>query len=121
MLKLLTSRLYREKVTIAKMVKLYCRLVHLSNGEMCEECNELLNYAHKRIDLCQYSVDKPVCNKCPIHCYKKDMREKIRQVMRFSGPRMIRYHPFLAIMHILDKFKEAPNVPNKKRIVLKNN
>ncbi len=41
------------------------------------------------------------CSKCPIHCYKPKMREHIREVMRYSGPRMIFYHPIIAIKHML--------------------
>ncbi len=40
---------------------------------------------------------KTFCANCKVHCYKPQMREQIRQVMRFSGPRMLLYHPVLAI------------------------
>lgn len=43
---------------------------------------------------------KTTCKKCPVHCYSPDMREKIRAVMRYSGPRMIFLHPFAAIRHL---------------------
>lgn len=38
------------------------------------------------------------------------MREKIRRVMRFSGPRMIFHHPVAAMRHVIETKKE------KKRI-----
>ena len=34
------------------------------------------------------------------------MREKIRAVMRFSGPRMIFHHPLMAICHVIETKKE---------------
>lgn len=34
------------------------------------------------------------------------MREKIRKVMRYSGPRMILYHPITAIRHVIENKKE---------------
>ena len=37
------------------------------------------------------------------HCYKPEMRERIRQVMRYSGPRMITKHPVAAIRHLLGR------------------
>ncbi|MFN3305760.1 MAG: nitrous oxide-stimulated promoter family protein, partial [Candidatus Kapaibacteriota bacterium] len=64
MLKLITSRLYREKVTITEMIKLHCRKVHNHGGGLCEECSELLSYALKRIEYCPFSIDKPACNQC---------------------------------------------------------
>ena len=30
------------------------------------------------------------------------MREEVREVMRHSGPRMLRRHPLLAVAHLLD-------------------
>ena len=43
--------------------------------------------------------------------YKRaqDMRNKIREVMRFSGPRMIFHHPILAIKHLVQTRKEKKN------------
>ncbi len=114
---MLFSRIHREKVTIQKMIEIYCTMNHSTNGSLCIECSELLGYAHKRLEYCPYSNDKPACNKCPIHCYRRDMREKVKKVMRFSGPKMIFRHPFLAIMHLVDKRKEPPTLKNlsKKR------
>jgi hypothetical protein len=34
------------------------------------------------------------------------MREKIKEIMRFSGPRMIFYHPIMAIRHLIESKKE---------------
>ncbi|MCX7908331.1 MAG: nitrous oxide-stimulated promoter family protein [Ignavibacteria bacterium] len=111
-MKLLFSRLYREKLTIEKMIKLFCKFKHYSNGRICNECEKLLRYAIDRIEHCPYSVLKPVCNKCPIHCYKKEMRAKVIAVMRFSGPRMLRYHPILAMLHLVDKQKSVHKINN---------
>ena len=41
-----------------------------------------------------------------VHCYQTEMREKIRQVMRFSGPRMLLYHPALALWHVACSVRE---------------
>ena len=40
-------------------------------------------------------------DKCPVHCYRPEMKERIRMVMRWSGPRMIIYHPIAAIKHLM--------------------
>ena len=34
------------------------------------------------------------------------MREQIRRVMLFSGPRMIFYHPVLAVRHVIESKRE---------------
>jgi hypothetical protein len=37
---------------------------------------------------------------CPVHCFKPEMREKIKTVMRFSGPLMIYRHPIIGLQHL---------------------
>ena len=93
------SKIEREKRTIELMIKIYCRKKH-KNKELCEECKDLLEYAHKRLSFCKFGEEKTTCGKCPIHCYKKDMREKVKMVMRFSGPRLIIYNPIELIRHM---------------------
>ena len=96
------SRAHREKKTVRAMVELYCIAHHGARGALCVDCQELLAYSHERIDKCPLIEDKPTCAKCRIHCYDKSRREQIRQVMRYSGPRMLVRHPALAIHHMID-------------------
>ena len=49
---------------------------------------------------------KTFCSVCKTHCYKPEMREQIRQVMRWSGPRMLFHHPVLAIRHLVETRKQ---------------
>ena len=96
------SRIEREKVTIGHMIRIYCHHHH-PGGNLCDDCQGLLEYAHQRVDKCIFGADKPVCAECKVHCYKKDMREKVREVMRYAGPRMLLRYPVLAVMHMIDK------------------
>ena len=93
------TRIESEKNTVAKMVRIYCKY-HEHNKHLCDNCHQLLEYAYQRLNYCKYGETKPTCRKCPIHCYKPDMREKMRAVMRFAGPRMIFFHPIIAIRHL---------------------
>ena len=89
------------------MIAMYCRDHH---GEEvgrdpdghCPECAELMAYARLRLDKCRYGADKPTCAKCTTHCYKPALRERVREVMRYSGPRMLKRHPVLAVAHLVD-------------------
>ncbi len=96
----------REKETIRKMVEIYCWKVHKrKRGELCPECKSLLDYAYKRLDSCPFGQEKPTCKKCPVHCYSPSMRKKVKEVMRFSGPRLLIYDPFGWLLHeIKEKF-----------------
>ena len=96
-------RLAREKETVSKMIALYCRKKHASApSQLCRDCHALEITAHQRIERCPYGAAKPTCARCPIHCYRPGQRDAIRQVMRYAGPRMLIYHPRLAVLHMLD-------------------
>jgi hypothetical protein len=104
------GRLERERRTIRAMVAIYCRAHHGVRG-LCEGCAALQAYADARLDRCPYGSSKPTCFNCPVHCYKPAMREAVREVMRFAGPRMLRRHPVLAIRHMLDGSRRAESPP----------
>ena len=106
------SRINREKNTIRAMVQIYCRHHHKSKKILCDECSKLEAYAFTKLSKCNFGSEKPVCNKCTIHCYHKDYREKIKQVMRFSGPKMLIKNPILAIWHFIDA-RHLPKSKNK--------
>ena len=99
----MNKRIEREKRTVSVMIGMYCHHHHSAKNGVCPECKELNNYAIKRTSYCHFGEDKPVCVKCPVHCYKPEKREEIKKVMRYVGPRMIYTHPYLAVMHIIDK------------------
>ena len=98
------DRIESEKKTVGMMVRLYCRRYE-GNKKLCQDCSQMLSYAKARLDRCKFGNEKPTCKKCPIHCYKPDMREKMRTLMRWAGPRMMIYHPIEAIKHLIrEKF-----------------
>ena len=91
----------KEKKLIPVMIKKYCRGKHGTKGkELCEECKALTEYALFRLEKCPFKVNKKFCSFCKIHCYKPDMREKIKDVMKWSGPRMIFTHPVFTFKHV---------------------
>lgn len=97
------NRLIDDTSTVTTMIKIYCNGNHGSlKGDLCDECIELAQYAEQRIKNCRFGEKKPVCGKCTVNCYKPQMREKIRNVMRYSGPRMI-LHPLMLFNHIKHK------------------
>jgi hypothetical protein len=96
-------RLATEKRTVRIMIELYCTAHHHPQTEICVNCEGLGVYALRKIDRCPFHEAKPVCADCKIHCYETGMRAQIREVMRYSGPKMILHHPWLAAMHVLNK------------------
>ena len=82
----------KEQYVVEEMIRLYCRKKHPKEKQRSQKC--------------PFMEEKTFCANCKVHCYKPEMREQIRQVMRFSGPRMLLYHPVLAIWHLVCSNKE---------------
>ncbi len=90
----------REKNIVSKMIRIYCHSKHNQQNTLCSDCLQLENYAHKRLEHCPFGESKPACRKCTIHCYKPELRQRIQEIMRFSGPRMLLYHPTDVLLHL---------------------
>ena len=92
-----------EKTILAFMIDMYCKGNHKSmrpdKNTMCPECKELSDYAIFRTEKCPFMETKTFCSACKVHCYNKEHKERIRQVMRYCGPRMLFSHPILTIKH----------------------
>lgn len=115
------NRIEKEKKIVALMIGLYCKKKHVqslsgletdnsnlkihihNSNSLCPECKALLRYAEARLDHCRFGEQKRACRYCSVHCFKPDMRERMRQMMRFSGPRMIFYAPLVAIRHLFHR------------------
>ena len=131
----------REKQVMELMIRLYCRKNHgeqrrkelYSSGSavssdleqmgedstqrknaLCSECRALRDYAMLRIEKCPFMETKTFCSNCKVHCYKPEMKEKIRRVMRYSGWRMLFVDPVQAIRHVIETIRE------KKRLEKEN-
>ena len=103
----------REKQLVSQMIALYCKKNHGGEG-LCPDCAALDAYARQRSDRCPFMETKTFCSNCTVHCYKPEMREKIRAVMRFSGPRMIFHHPIPAVRHVIETKKEKRRLEKGK-------
>jgi hypothetical protein len=117
--RLATPRLSREQRTMAAMLRIYCRDQHPQAARnaagLCTECEALALYARQRLAGCPYGPDKPTCANCRIHCYGPQQREQARVMMRYAGPKMLLRHPWLAIAHLIDGRRAAPEKPRNKR------
>lgn len=98
------TRIAKEKEVVGKMIAVYCRGSghggEHGRGALCPECAALMEYACKRLDHCRFGEEKTFCKHCPVHCYSREMKARIRTVMRYSGPRMMLYHPWTALGHL---------------------
>ena len=114
----LAAKRAEEAEMVSQMIALWCDGHHrgsVAGGEgaaesvvvrlgrrdvtLCPDCAELRAYALARIERCPHMGTKSFCSVCPTHCYRPEMRERIREVMRWAGPRMLRYQPIPALRH----------------------
>jgi hypothetical protein len=109
-----SGRIGRERRTIEAMVTIYCHGKH-GGKELCPECGELLSYCDRRLELCPFKEEKPICFNCSVHCYNTQMRERIKPVMYYSGPRLLLRHPVLAIQHLADERRRPTLKPARVR------
>lgn len=115
------GRLRREWRTLDAMIAITCRgRGHERPAEgrraLCPACAELRAYAEQRLLRCPFGETKPTCNHCRVHCYRPEMRERVREVMRYAGPKMLLRHPVLALLHlVVDDRRPAPERPIRRR------
>lgn len=99
------NRIERDQHTIRLMVDLYCRKrLHLT--VMPADYQALADYACRRLAHCRWGEEKPACKDCPVHCYAPEMRRKMQEVMRWTGPRMLWYSPRATFRHFWQSLKE---------------
>ena len=133
----------REQEIVSQMIALYCKGNHSAcrsaplreqdgdiqqvregaaprgrgSGErrdLCPECAELEAYARTRSERCPFMEEKTFCSNCTVHCYRPGMRERIRAVMRYAGPRMLFHHPAMAIRHMIESQRERRRIRSSR-------
>lgn len=105
--------LEQERATVQAMIHIFCKAKH-KGDPLCQNCLELSKYADQRLEKCPYGEGKPTCQNCPIHCYQKEMRARVKEVMRFAGPRMIWHHPVMAIHHLIHNRKVPGEIISRR-------
>jgi hypothetical protein len=98
----LTNAQTKDLKLLFNFVRIYCGAKHgdqiktniqvknitVRETYLCRECAEVARHALAKRRNCLLEP-KPSCKKCIVHCYGRDYRERIREIMAFSGRRMI--------------------------------
>ena len=87
-----------EENTTLQMDEEQFRVVPLEKYPVCAECREFLLYAFERRLRCPLE-EKPRCKHCHVHCFRPGHREKVREIMRFSGQYLVRRGRFDLLWH----------------------
>ncbi len=105
----------QEHQTMQLMLTMYCKAHHDYNGALCNICEEVSQYSYARLQSCPFKESKPTCGNCTVHFYKTQMRDRVKRVMRYAGPRMLFIHPIKAIQHLIQSKRQPPKIRNKKK------
>ena len=111
--------LRKDLKTLALFIFIYCRHKHpkaakapaalkthdvqaLARREipLCEDCSRLLAHAFTKRTHCPMSP-KPACKHCPSHCYHPAYRARIREVMKYSGKKLLLSGRLDYLFHLL--------------------
>ena len=95
------SRIAHEKKTVELMIRLYCRKKE-KNKILCTDCEELLRYAHARLDLCPFGDKKGACNELHGTLLQACPARTNATGNAFFRPRMLFYAPWQTIRHLLN-------------------
>lgn len=110
----LVEKREREKAMVSDMIRVYCKGNHVAydkkNKRLCKECQALDDYARMRSEKCPFMETKTFCSNCKVHCYKPEMRQRIKEVMCYSGPRMLFVHPIACIRHLAETSNEKKQI-----------
>ena len=87
---------------IGKFVEIYCAGNHLIVGKnpfllpenlgklrLCIQCAEFMDYAVARRLRCPLEREKPTCKHCRIHCYAEPQLAKVKEIMAYSGRKLM--------------------------------
>lgn len=98
----LTKHQKKDIRLIGKFVEVYCAGKHgaverspfalpadLGPRQVCPDCAGFMAYAIAKRMKCPLEAEKPTCKHCRIHCYGKTEREKVREIMAYSGRRLM--------------------------------
>lgn len=98
----LTKQQKSDIKLIGKFVEVYCVGKHgdavrspfalpedLGQRKICTECADFMEYAVTKRIKCPLEAEKPSCKHCRIHCYAKEQRDKVREIMAYSGRKLM--------------------------------
>jgi hypothetical protein len=108
----------RDLRILASFIRIYCKHQHADAvkapadlkthdveeicGEklwLCPDCQKLLAHAFYKRSHCPMDP-KPQCKDCPSHCYNPLYRQQIREVMMFSGRKLLLSGRFDYLLHL---------------------
>ncbi len=113
-------RVLKDLLLLIKFVEVYCHSHHADRSDrkdvdlkthdikeltgknvcLCPDCRKLLAHALVKRTVCPMQP-KPSCKHCPRHCYHPKYRQQIRDVMKYSGRKLVMHGRVDYLLHLL--------------------
>ena len=114
------KKVFKDLLILIKFVEVYCHDRHagasamnqlvLKNHDLkeltgklpklCPDCQKLLAHALVKRSVCPMEP-KPTCKHCPRHCYHPRYRQQMREVMKYSGKKLVLSGRIDYLIHLL--------------------
>lgn len=95
----------KDRKTLEAIGFIYCRAHHDGTKDaagLCPSCRETVDATLARTEVCPFGHESN-CQDCTIHCQRGEARSRIREMMRYSAPRMALHHPLMTAEYLRKK------------------
>ena len=75
-------------------------------ADLCPSCREAIMSTLERASSCP-NGHSGNCQDCSIKCQRGESQKRIKEIMRYSAPRMAIRHPLMTIEYLRKKFRHA--------------
>lgn len=96
----------RDLKTLEAIGRIYCKAHHQGTEQdeagLCPSCREAVESTFARAANCPNHQTNN-CEDCEVKCQRGDAQKRIKQIMRYSAPRMIFCHPLMTLEYLRKK------------------
>ena len=101
----MSERADKDRRTLEAIGRIYCSAHHddaKDEAGLCPSCRETVAATLARTEACPYDHEGN-CQDCDIHCQRGEAQARIREIMRYSAPRMAVRHPLMTAEYLRKK------------------
>lgn len=105
----MTTQVDKDRKTLEAIGFIYCDAHHdgpKDDASLCPSCREAVETTLERTQRCPNNHDGN-CQDCDIKCQRGAAQERIKEIMRYSAPRMLLRHPFMTFAYLRKKLRKG--------------
>lgn len=97
----------KDRQTLEAIGRIFCSAHHNEARDsegLCPSCRATIDATLERAAACPYGHETN-CEDCRVHCQRGEAQARIREIMRYSAPRMAVRHPLMTMEYLRKKRK----------------